>query len=288
MAVFVIMFDVSVVIVNFNMKGQIDRCLASLFEDIRGENLSVDVVVVDNASTDGSRELLKEKYPQVRLLAQEKNIGFGAAQNIGLGSAEARYYLILNPDTYFFSGEKTVKKLFDFMEKESKIGIVGPKILYPDGSIQYSCYRFPSLWHPFFIRTSLANKKGKKYQHYFSMKDYDHQETRPVDWLMGSALFVRGRALAEVGKFDEHFWMYYEDSDLCRRFWEKGWGVYYFPGVSIEHTHSRGSAAVPGIFSAFLKNKLARVHIASWLKYMWKWRGNTKFYIKDINSFARK
>lgn len=278
MDVHVIMFDVSVIIVNFNMKGQIDRCLASLFEDIRETNLLVDVVVVDNGSSDGSREMLKEKYPHVRLLAQSKNLGFGAAQNLGLESVPSRYYFVLNPDTYFYPGEKSIKKLFDFMELDKKVGIVGPKILYPDGTIQYSCYRFPSLWHPFFIRTELANKKGKKYQRYFAMKDYDHKETRPVDWLMGSALFIRASALAEVGKFDESYWMYYEDGDLCRRFWEKGWGVYYFPKTSIEHVYSRGSAAVGGVFSALLKNNLARIHVVSWLKYMWKWRGNNKFY----------
>ncbi|MEK7624971.1 MAG: glycosyltransferase family 2 protein [Patescibacteria group bacterium] len=272
------MHDVSVVIVNYNMKERIDRCLASLFEDIKGESLSIDVVVVDNASDDGSLELLKNKYPEARLLPQSKNVGFGVAQNIGLASAQSQYYFVLNPDTYFYPGEKTIRKLYDFMEQEKKIGIVGPKILYPDRSIQYSCYRFPSFWHPFFIRTTITNKKGERYQRYFAMKEYDHQEKRPVDWLMGSALFIRGSALAEVGIFDESFWMYYEDSDLCRRFWEKGWGVYYFPMVSIEHVHSRGSAAIPGIFSAFLRNKLARVHVASWLRYMWKWRGNNKFY----------
>ena len=249
-----------------------------------GEGLSFDVIVVDNASIDGSVEMLKSKYPTVRVLPQSKNIGFGAAQNIGLGSAEAKYYFILNPDTFFPPGEKVIKKLFDFMEREKKIGIAGPKILYPDHTIQYSCYRFQSFWHPLYIRTALADKKGKKYQRYFSMKDYDHQEIRPVDWLMGSALFVRGEALAAVGKFDERFWMYYEDNDLCRRFWEKGWGVYYFPMVSIEHAHSRSSAAVPGVLTALIKNRLARVHVTSWLKYMWKWRGNNKYYVGKIKT----
>ncbi len=276
------MFDVNIVIVNYNMKDDIGRCLDSLYQDIKDSQLNINIVVVDNASTDGSREFIHSRFPPVKYLEQEINRGFGFSQNVGLSSAEAKYYFVLNPDTYFFPGGNSIKKLFDFMEKEKKIGIVGPKILYPDGSLQYSCYRFPTLWHPFFIRTKLVNKKGKKYQRYFAMKDYDHEESRPVDWLMGSAMFIRGQAIIEVGKFDEQFWMYYEDSDLCRRFWENGWSVYYFPKVSVEHTYSRSSAAVPGIFSALIKNKLARVHVLSWLKYMWKWRGNNKYYIEDI------
>ena len=275
------MFDVNIVIVNYNMKDDIGRCLDSLYQDIKDSQLNINIVVVDNASTDGSREFIHSRFPPVKYLEQEINRGFGFSQNVGLSSAEAKYYFVLNPDTYFFPGGNSIKKLFDFMEKEKKIGIVGPKILYPDGSLQYSCYRFPTLWHPFFIRTKLVNKKGKKYQRYFAMKDYDHEESRPVDWLMGSAMFIRGQAIIEVGKFDEQFWMYYEDSDLCRRFWENGWSVYYFPKVSVEHTYSRSSAAVPGIFSALIKNKLARVHVLSWLN-MWKWSGNNKYYIEDI------
>lgn len=272
------MFDVNIVIVNCNMKDDIKKCLSSLYLDIKDSQLNVNVVVVDNASVDGSRDLILSHYPQVKYLEQKINRGFGFGQNVGLSSTEAKYHFVLNPDTYFFPGEKTLRRLFEFMERETKIGIIGPKILYPDHSLQYSCFRFPTLLHPLFIRTTLVNKKGKKYQRYFAMKDYDHESVRPVDWLMGSALFIRGQAIAEIGKFDEQFWMYYEDSDLCRRFWEQGWSVYYFPKVTIEHTYSRSSAAVPGIFSALLKNKLARVHVLSWLKYMWKWRGNNKYY----------
>mgnify|MGYP001568761461 CR=1 FL=1 len=272
------MFDVNIVIVNYNMKDDIGRCLASLYQDIKDSYLNVNVVVVDNASTDGSGDFIRSHYPEVKYLEQKTNHGFGFSQNVGLSSAEAKYYFVLNPDTYFFPNEGSVKKLFDFMEKEPKIGIVGPKLLYPDGSLQYSCYRFQSFWQPLLIRTNIAKKKGEQYRHYFNMKGFDHLRTRPVDWVMGSAMFIRGSALGEVGKFDERFWMYFEDSDLCRRFWEKGWLVYYFPDVTIEHAHTRSSAAIPGAVTPLLKNKLARVHVASWIKYMWKWRGNNKFY----------
>lgn len=272
------MFDINIIIVNYNMKAELNHALSSLFSDIADSALDVSVVVVDNASSDDSLTFLKEKFSRVKIISLDSNNGFGAAQNLGLSSIQAKYHFILNPDTYFFPGEKTLRKLFDFMEREQKIGMIGPKILYPDGSLQYSCYRFPTFWHPLLSRTKFGEGKGKKHHHRLIMKDYDHSDRRPVDWVMGSAMFARATALLEVGKFDEQFWMYYEDSDLCRRFWEKGWAVYYVPDIKIEHVHSRRSAEIPGVISSVLKNKYARVHIYSWLKYMWKWRGNNKYY----------
>lgn len=272
------MFDISVIIVNYKMQEQVNRCLRSLYADIEKTTLKVNVVVVDNGSKDGSGGYLTSKYRKLQFIEQSENLGFGKAQNIGMNSAEAKYYFVLNPDTYFYPEGNVVQKMFDFMEAEPRVGIIGPKIFYPDGSLQYSCYRFPTLLHPFFSRTRIGNKNGKSARDYLTMKDYDHEDARPVDWLMGSALFIRGKALREVGKFDERFWMYYEDSDLCRRFWEAGWGVYYVPSVQIEHTHTRKSAEVSGVFLPLLKNKYARIHVASWLKYMWKWRGNHKYY----------
>ncbi len=273
------MLDVLITVVNYKMKEHIDKCFASLFNDTGDSGLNVGVVVVDNASNDGIEQMLKEKYPAVQYIQLSDNGGFGRAQNIGLKSAAARYYFVLNPDTYFFPGSQTVKRMYDYMEAHPKIGMLGPKILYPDGSLQYSCYRFPTFLHPLISRSSFGEKGfGKKLQTHALMKDFDHNETRPVDWIMGSAMFVRGAAMAQVGMFDDRFWMYYEDSDWCRRMWEMGWPVYYVHTIVLEHLHGRGSAKVPGVFKALLKNKLARVHLASWFKYMWKWKGNNKYY----------
>jgi GT2 family glycosyltransferase len=272
------MFDVSVVIVNFNLKEEIDRCLASLYADIKQSPLVVKIIVVDNASTDDSVAFLRTKYPDVHFNVQLSNVGFGKAQNIGLKLFPAKYYLILNPDTYFFPGQNILQRMYDFMEQNQKIGLMGPKTLNLDGSIQYSCCRFPTLWQPLFSRTKFGLKgKGKKLTERLLMKDFDHESTRPVDWVIGSIMFVRGEALTKVGMFDERFWMYYEDSDLCRRFWEAHLPVYYVHSIVLEHAHHRVSAQVPG-FIALIKNKYARVHTISWLKYMWKWRGNYKYY----------
>ncbi|MDO8626816.1 MAG: glycosyltransferase family 2 protein [Candidatus Magasanikbacteria bacterium] len=273
------MLDVNIVIVNYKMKADIERCLASLLPDFADDNLSVNVTVVDNLSGDEIDKFLEAKYPSVKCILNNQNLGFGGATNIGIKSAPAKYYFILNPDTYFFPNQHTVKKLYDFLEAHPKIGLVGPKILYPDSSIQYSCYRFPTFWQPLFSRTNLGQKgSGKIVNDHAMMKDFSHERTELVDWIMGSAMFARGVALDEVNLFDDRFFMYYEDSDLCRRFWEAGWPVYYVHDIVITHVHGRLSAKIPGIFKALLKNKMARVHVISWLKYMWKWRGNYKYY----------
>ena len=273
------MKDIAIVIVNYKMKDLIDRCLETLFRDVEGDSLDIDIIVVDNHSEDGVEKMLKETYPTVRFVSQKNNPGFGTSQNVGLSSLDARYYFALNPDTEFLPGQHTIRRLYEFMEAQPKIGMIGPKIVYPDGSLQYSCWRFPSFFQPFYNRTKLGkSSRGKKHHDYHMMKDFDHEKTMPVDAIMGSAMFVRGDAMKKVGMFDERFWMYFEDIDWCIRMWEEHWPVYYVHDIVLQHLHGRGSAKVSGLFNAFLKNKLFRVHIQSWLKYMWKWRGIRKYY----------
>jgi len=273
------MKDINIVVVNYKMKKHIDACFSSLFKELGAIDLDIQVTVVDNASGDGIDEFLKEKFPQVKCIMRDENAGMGSAQNIGIKAVKAKYYFALNPDTEFFADQHTIQRLYDFMENNPKVGMIGPRIQYPDGSLQYSCWRFPTFLQPLYSRSSLGQKgKGReKADHYF-MKDFDHNQTRPVDALMGSAMFVRSKALQEVGGFDDRFWMYFEDIDWCRRMWEAGWPVYYVHDIVLTHIHGRGSAQVPGIINALLKNKLARAHLISWLKYFWKWRGTAKYY----------
>ncbi len=274
------MFDINITIVNYNTKEDVERCLVSVLSEIANSNLIVNVTVIDNASSDNIVGMLYQKFPTVRCMANFENMGFGKAHNYGIKSNAAKYHFILNPDTRIGEGQNALRRLYDFMEANPKIGLVGPKLVYPDGSLQYSCYRFPSFWHPIISRTKYGEWSWlKKHHDKALMKDFNHDETIPVDWVMGSAMFARADALERVGLFDEQFWMYYEDSDLCRRLWEAGWPIYYVHDVVVEHAHGRGSAKVAGTVMALIKNKLARVHLLSWLKYMWKWRGNHKYYV---------
>ena len=273
------MLDICVTIVNTKEKDEIISCLKSLYADSQNSGLDFCVVIVDNGSQDSVEELEK-MFSNLKVIKQKKNEGFGKSHNKAIASVEAKYYFILNPDTNFTEGGSFLRKIYDFMESNLKIGIVGPKVVYPDWSLQYSCYRFPTFLQPIYSRTKLGKKgKGKEIADRFLMKDFSHNETIPVDWVMGSAMFVRGEAIKQIGGFDDRFWMYAEDSDWCRRMWEKGWCVYYVHDILITHAHGRASAKVPGILKALIKNKFARVHLISWLKYFLKWRGNRKYYV---------
>lgn len=275
------MKDINVVIVNYKMKDNIEKCLSSFFQDLEGSSLDVQVVVVNNSPQDGLKEMLSEKFPQVKYREQSGNPGFGKSQNAGMRAVDAKYYFALNPATHFHVGEKTLQRLYDFMERHPKVGMIGPKLVYPDGSLQYSCWRFPPFFQPLYQRTKLGKTRhGEKRVAYHHMKDFDHNHTIPVDAIMGSAMFVRKYATDQAGLFDERFFMYYEDIDWCLRMWEAGWPVYYVHDISLTHIHGRGSAKIPGVFRALIKNKLARIHLMSWIKYLLKWRGNHKYYAK--------
>ncbi|MBI4098688.1 MAG: glycosyltransferase family 2 protein [Candidatus Magasanikbacteria bacterium] len=276
------MDDIAVTIVNYKMKEDTARCLDSLFADIAGSALRVRVVVLDNASGDNIAGYLAVHFPTVSCITLSKNIGFGAGQNVAMTAAPAKYYFLVNPDIVFSSSAEAtegkpeghvLQRLFDWMEAHPKVGMAGPQLLNRDGSLQYSCYRFPR----FFAQPARRLGLHARYRwaardvDEFLMKDFDHTRTQPVDWIMGSAMFVRAASMTHVGMFDDRFFMYFEDCDWCRRFWEAGWPVYYVHDIKLVHGHRRASAAIPGM-KAVLLNPLTRIHIRSWLKYFWKWR----------------
>lgn len=267
------MFDIAITIVNYKMAEEIRQLLESLKQDLVGSSLRVQVIVVDNTPDDGTWLMLKNIFPEAKYLPQDYNLGFGRAQNVGLAAAEAKYYFILNPDVVFEPGGRILEKMFQFMEANPRVGMAAPKLLNSDGTLQYSCFRFPFFWMPLFRRSSLGQRRGfSRRVNKFLMKEYNHEGERPVDWVMGSAMFARGEALQQVGNFDERYFMYFEDCDLCRRFWQAHWPIYYLGGIKIRHRLGKGSAKVPGFLRSMLKNQLTRIHISSWLKYMWKWR----------------
>ena len=264
------MHDINVIIVNYKSKDEILRCLKSLFNDVKDLSIKIHITIVDNGSDDQIDHAVLNEFPEVKmkLIKHKNNLGFGRAQNSGMKYILSKYHFILNPDTVFMDGQNVIKKLYDFMEENEDIGIVGPKIVYPDGQRQNSCCRFPKFLQPVYSRTRLGQiGSGKKIADSYFMRDFDHNDTIPVDWIMGAAMFVRQKAIEDVGHFDERFWMYAEDSDWCRRMWEEKWQVYFKHDAVIQHAHGRGSAKVGGIIKPLLKNKLARSHMMSWLKY---------------------
>lgn len=270
------MFDIVTVTVNYKMRDKAFAMLRSLFCDMQGASLKIQPVVVDNGSHDDIKDALMKEFGQrVVFIDAGANVGFGKGNNLALRQFDAKYYFIANPDLVFLENQpRATERFYQFMEENPKIGIVAPRLMLLDGQIQPSCMRFPNFFDQPIYRLNLHKKYdwARKRVEYLHMKDFDHTKTQPIDWATGAALFVRGSMLKEVGLFDERYFMYFEDTDLCRKFWSRGWPVYYKGDIIIQHGHERASAKIHGL-KAILLNPFTRVHVASLLKYSWKWRG---------------
>lgn len=267
------MVDINAVIVNWKMKEDIDKCLDSFFNDLGEGRLKAVVHVVDNSrNSDGIKEMIREKYPEVEYIDPGGNIGFGKAQNLGFARHRASFYLALNPDCEFPSGERVLERMVGSMQEDPEMGMAGPKLLNLDGSLQYSCCRFPAFLDQIGRRLGWdkRSKRFRKRVDHYLMRDFDHERTVPVDWIMGSFMLVKREVAEKVGFFDDRFFMYFEDCDWCRRVWRAGWKVYYLHDIRVKHGHRRDSAESRA-WKSILTNPITRVHIKSWLKYFWKW-----------------
>ena len=259
--------DVSILIVHTFEARLIRQTLRGLRR--AAPELHLEVLVIDNNAAAGVAAMLRREFPEVRYFAKS-NQGFGSAMNVGIKHARGKYILIFNPDIIISAG--ALEKLFHYMVANPQVGIVGPKLLNADGSLQYSCSRYHEPLVPVLRRTPLGRLAwGRKIVERFLMQDVDHSHTLEVDWLMGSALFARSQALKQVGSFDERFFMYFEDTDLCWRFWEAGYKVVYFPGAVMVHYHRRASA--DGSIFRQLLSPLTWRHIDSAYKFFRKHAG---------------
>ena len=206
--------DLSVIILNWNTRELLRESLQSLLSPPPA--LDVQIIVADNNSSDGSRDMVKALFPGVTLVANPDNIGFGAGNNRAVPFAEGRYVLFLNSDTRVMEG--ALQTLVDYADANPDVGILGPKLLNADGSLQYSCRRYPNLTTGFFRNTPLGRLFPRnRFAADYLMKDWDHATPRDVDWISGAALMMRRALLEQIGAFDEDFYMYCEDVDLCWR-----------------------------------------------------------------------
>jgi GT2 family glycosyltransferase len=260
--------DVSIVIVNYKTRGLVKQCLKSIRR--AAPKLDYEVLVTDNASGDGSAEMIRERFPEARLFALSENIGFGRGNNLPMTKAKGRYVFILNPDAMLTDG--AVEAMASYMDAHPDVGVLAPKLRHPDGSRQESTHRFPSPWMPLLRRTPLGKLPWAKPEidRYF-MRGEIGEDVREIPWAEGAGLFVRRKAIDEVGMFDERYFAYFEDADWCRRFWDKGWKVMWFPKAEIIHYHRRESADMFWFLAPFM-NRVSRIHIASAWKYYRKWR----------------
>jgi GT2 family glycosyltransferase len=218
--------SLSIVIVSYNVHDRLRDCLRNL----SGQR----VIVVDNASGDGSTAMVRTEFPAVELIANANNRGFAAACNQGIAANTDEFILILNPDTLVTPA--ALHTLLDVIQAEPRAGACGPRILNPDGSLQPSCRRFPTLPRLLLDEFGLGKlfPRSKLFAGY-RLTWWAHDQLREVDQLMGAALLLRRAALEQVGTFDERFFMYFEEVDLCLRLHDAGWKVLFVPEAQVMH-----------------------------------------------------
>lgn len=238
--------DISIIIINWNTKELLLGCLESIEKE--GSECSLEVVVVDNGSVDGSVEAARENYPRVKLIQNGRNLGFAKANNIGIEASTGRYVCLVNSDVKVMPA--CFAKLVDYMDTNNSIGIIGPKILWPDMSLQDSCRRFPNLWNNL-CEILYLNKLFPKLEVFGGehMIFFPHDRMIKVDGLVGCFLMIRRSALTEVGLFDERFFIYSEEIDLCKRFRKSGWEIVFYPDAQAIHYGRASSSQDPSRFS---------------------------------------
>lgn len=267
---------ISFVVTNYKTPELLKLCLKSIKDNIG--NFDYTVAVADGEVEENYASELKEIIPDLIYLKTETNVGYPALVNLGLKNiAWGDYVVVMNSDIIVPGGQ--IAKTIEYLEANKKIGVLGPQLLYFSKKAQASCFRFYKPLTILYRRTFLGKTPwGKKDLRRFLMADYNRQEPRPVDWVMGSTLFIRKEALEKVGLMDERFFMYFEDVDWCRRFWEEGFSVVFYPQAHLYHYHGKLSKK-KGLLDVFW-NKYTWIHIKSALSYFSKWGWKTPSYHK--------
>jgi GT2 family glycosyltransferase len=245
--------DLSVVIVNWNTREMLRDCLASLLPATHG--LASEVIVVDNASTDGSPAMVRADFPSVRLIESPENLGFAAGNNLALRQVRGRHVLLLNSDT-LVRGD-VLGKAVAWLDATPAAGVIGPLVLNADGSHQHSCSSFPTLRNlalQLFGVTRIARLDG------YRLTGWDRSVERRVDVVSGAAMFVRRAAIGEVGLLDEAFFFYGEETDWCRRFARAGWQVVFVPIPAVTHLGGGSVRALNHRRDVLLTEGTVRLH----------------------------
>ena len=230
--------DLSIIIVNWNTKNLLANCIQSIKDTAK--RISYEIFVVDNFSSDGSPLHVESNFPYVTLIKNQENLGFGRANNQGYALSKGKYILFLNSDMAV--NNNCLDEMYDFMEKNPAIGASSCKLVFPDGTLQHSCRTFPTFKTIFLMLLGLRFffPRKKIFRDYL-MLDWDHSDIREVDQIMGSFMFLRRDVIEDVGGFDEQFWMYFEEVDLCLRIKASGWKIVHYPHVTSVHFLSKSS-----------------------------------------------
>jgi GT2 family glycosyltransferase len=267
------MTDLSIVIVSWNAKEYLKECLTSL--RVCSEELSMEIIVVENASTDGTPEMIRNQFPEVRLIENDANLGFARANNIGIKLASGKYISLINSDVNV--PPDCLPKMRRYMEQQPTIGLLGPKMIGPDGHAHRSGMRFPSVWNVFLRALAVDSRlKGPRAIGGLLMGDFQFDQIKDIDVLNGWFWMTRREALAQVGLLDERFFIYGEDIDWCKRFHLGGWRVVFYPKAEALHYGGASSSNAPVRFGIEMQR--------SNLQYWGKYHGRTSmfFYVLAI------
>jgi GT2 family glycosyltransferase len=244
--------DASVVVVTYNALPWVEQSIESVQDE--------EVVVIDNGSTDGTVDVVRELFPQARLIERE-NLGLASGWNAGMAVVTGRYFLLLNADAWMTDG--SLARLVEFADAHPEAAVVGPKLLNTDGTLQRSVRGFPTLWRlatEYFFLRKLA--PGSQLLNAFYAGGFEHDEEREVEVVMGACMLVRREAVEQVGSLDESFFLFSEETDWCYRFEEAGWKVIFFPGAECVHV---GGASHGG--------RMFRENVRGHLRFLAKHRG---------------
>jgi GT2 family glycosyltransferase len=255
--------DVSVVLVSFNTRDMLRECLHTVFAQT---GVTLEVYAVDNASADGSVEMMRKEFPQVNIIPSAINLGFGAANNVALRRVKGRYTVLLNTDAFLRPGDLAlaVRK----MDATPKAGLAGARLTGKDGSWQPSARMFPSVLNDMLLLSGLAAKF--KDSRFFGRADRtwaDQGVEASVDWVPGAFVIVRREVLETVGHFDERFFLYYEEVDLCRRIKNAGWEIWYWPELVVVHIGGESSRQVKRLSMSSRGSQLTLWRMRSALLY---------------------
>lgn len=234
-------FDLSIVIVSFQVCDLLERCLASVLR--AQKSLRVQLIVIDNASSDESVSMLRDKFPGIELLVNETNLGFAKACNQGLALAQGRYWMLLNPDTEIPDAHRdALELLVAFMDAHARAGACGPGLFYPDGARQHSAFHFPSLAQIYMDLFPVNWRlRESKWNGRYPFAKYERGEPFPIDHPLGGALVARAGTAKQVGLLDEAFFIYAEEVDWCMRIKRAGWEIWCVPAAHIIHHEARST-----------------------------------------------
>ena len=234
---------ISFITVGMNHLKYIKNLYRTLLEENR-PNYEFECIYVDNCSNDGSLQWLQDNYPEVRTIRNKYPLGFGANNNLGVSKAKGEYVAIVNPDIEFF--DDAIDRLIEWMdEHKGEYGIVGPKLLNPDRTVQYSARTFITAKAFFYRALSRGNDEAQNSKvNDYLCRSLDMNKIQPVNWIMGASMFISRDFYNSLGGFDEDYFLYMEDEDLCLRSWKTGMPVIFAGNIAVVHNHLRGSRKI--------------------------------------------